>query len=130
MLNAVVQSKAGDHDASAEALADVATQRLLRLGQWDQVASTHPPVLVVSLADLEVDSVAGAAEAFVEGFVVIVDLAAAQGQVSVIRVVAMDSAVKLHQMLPQVQEVAATIGEAMGAGIVTVEGGRAVIQSR
>lgn len=114
MLNAAVQSKAGNHAVLVEVLVDVATQRPLQHDQWDQEASTHPPVLVGFLADSEVDSVAGAEEASVEGSVIEEDLAAAQGQVSVIRVAATDSAVKLRQMRLQVQEVAATIGEAMG----------------
>lgn len=131
MLNAAVQSKAGNHAVSVEVLVDVATQRPLQHDQWDQEASTHPPVLVGFLADSEVDSVAGAEEASVEGSVIEEDLAAAQGQVSVIRVAATDSAVKLRQMRLPVQEVAATIGEAMGVGlIVTLEGEQAVIQSR
>jgi hypothetical protein len=128
MLNAAVQSKAGDHVVSVEALEDVATQRPLQLAQWGRVASTHPPVLVGFLADSEVDSVAGVVEASVEAFVIVEDLAA-QGQVSVIRVAAMDSAVKLHQMLLQVREVAGTIGEAM-VGLIVTEGEQAVIQSR
>lgn len=125
-LNAGVQSRAGDHDGSAEALVGVATQRLLLLAPWARAASTRPPVLVLFLEDSEVDSVAGV-EASVEDSVI--EELAARGQVLVIKVAVTDSAVKLHQMLLQVQEVVAMIGEEV-TGTVMEEGQQAVTQSR
>jgi hypothetical protein len=123
-LNVVVQSKVGNRDALEEVSADVVTQRLHQPVHSVPAASMRHPAQVASEVGL-VEEVEVFEEASVTAGSAIPE------EVLVSKVVT-DSADRLRQMLPQVQEVVAVAvrEEVMAGLIVILEGQLVVIMNR